>query len=69
MARRLSELSRLGFLNDHENRSRGFRYQSATVELRQQMDVLAILYSEKRISVINLIYSSSAKKIQTELPA
>ena len=46
-------------------RSTAFRYAPASEELAGRVDTLADLYANRRISVINAIYSANLEKLRT----
>jgi hypothetical protein len=45
--------------------SHAFRYAPADEEMRKRIDELADAYSERRIAVINTIYSANLEKLRT----
>jgi hypothetical protein len=61
----VADLERRGFvLRDAADNSL-IRYRSGGAEFDQLIDQLAVLYHQRRVAVITLIYSKPIKKVQT----
>jgi hypothetical protein len=62
---RLEDMRRVGLLVRVEGRPGGFRYAPETPGLEDAVSGLATAYAERRVTVINLIFSKPVDKIRT----
>jgi DNA-binding HxlR family transcriptional regulator len=65
MAMQLAELQSRGLLISQEASQRQYRYEPKTSELEQTVAELDLMYKERRVSVINQIYSAPVDKVRT----
>ncbi len=64
-ATRLADLKKLGFVVAVDGAPNEYRYAPRTPELDETVRGLAEAYSERRVTVINLIFSKPIDKIRT----
>ncbi len=57
-------LARGGFVEIVAGAEPRYRYSPKSAELKQAVDELALLYQQRRVTVINLLYSNPVKQMQ-----
>lgn len=64
-ANQLTNLARRGLLEQRASPEVGYRYCPASAELDRLMGDLAVIYRQRRVAVITLIYSKPLNKVQS----
>jgi hypothetical protein len=65
VAEQAAGLEGLGVIAAHESSDGRFHYSPSTAELREIVDRLALVYEQRRVAVITMIYSKPVDKVQT----
>lgn len=61
----LAELQKLGLLEAEPASMPKYRYKPCNADVEQKVDQLATMYSERRVTVITLIYSQPMDKVRS----
>jgi hypothetical protein len=64
-ASQLASLAKQGLVVHSNPPDAGYRYQPASAELDHLIDELAVLYGQRRVAVITLIYSKPSSKMES----